>query len=74
MDLKEYSDKVIVGTEVAESFSKGYFLSRAELSYLYYLTRLGYKNILLVRETTKLSDPVEVAKKVSSLMEYYSKI
>lgn len=74
MDLKEYSDKVIVGTEVAESFSKGYFLSRAELSYLYYLTRLGYKNILLVRETTKLSDPVEVAKKVSGLMEYYSKI
>ena len=72
-DMKEYSNKTIIGTELAETYSKGYFMSRAELTFLFSLARLGYNNLLLVRETTKLSNPVEVVNKVLELMECYSK-
>ncbi|UOB81935.1 pyruvate kinase (plasmid) [Bacillus sp. ZJS3] len=70
--MKEKSKKTIIATELAHSVANSYLMSRSELSFLYLIGQMGYKNLMFATETTVLCDPIFVFEKVSGLIEQYS--
>lgn len=70
--MKSFSKKAIIATELAHSVGTNYLMSRSELTFLYLIGKMGYKNLMLASETTVLCDPIEVFEKISHLIDFYA--
>ncbi|WP_230488026.1 MULTISPECIES: pyruvate kinase [Bacillus] len=70
--MRSNLNKTVIATELAHSVGSSYLMSRSELSFLYLLGSMGYKNLMLATETTVLCDPLLVYQKVSDLINIYA--